>query len=245
MQWISAYSRLFNVLDQTGTPAYHSGSMFIKVVQEFDRGLPAYSLYIEERNKLGKSTTRRDFYWDILQTLDEPIRFEVFRAFIDIVEPYFPDDAQDLRAYMFGHGNPVPQIIIPEHQWNSDKLNSTLSKIDNAIDTSNYNSAMTLAYTCLEGLYKSYIHKHELTSSNVSDLMPLSKLVRADIDSKLSAVGSYPIQMVTSISTLTNAIANSRNSFSDSHFDNDANKWLAIYSRDLVNSIGRLLLHFL
>lgn len=104
---------------------------------------------------------------------------------------------------------------------------------------------MTLAYTCLEGLYKSYVKKHIPTSDHITDLMPLSKLVRTDIDSKLSVTGSYPAQMVTSISTLTSAIANSRNSFSDSHFDNDANKWLAIYSRDLVNSIGRLLLHFL
>ena len=245
MRWISAYSHLFNILDKSGTPAYHSGSVFIKVVQQFDRGLPGYSLYIEERNRLNQSTTRRDFYWDILQNLDESIRFEVFRAFIDIVEPHFPTEAQDLRAYMFGYGNPVPKASIPNHQWSSDKLNSTLSKIDNAIDTSNYNNAMTLAYTCLEGLYKSYVKKHIPTSDHITDLMPLSKLVRTDIDSKLSVTGSYPAQMVTSISTLTSAIANSRNSFSDSHFDNDANKWLAIYSRDLVNSIGRLLLHFL
>ncbi|WP_337920467.1 hypothetical protein [Vibrio cholerae] len=245
MQWISAYSRLFSMLDKTDSPAYHSGSAFIKVVQQFDRGLPGYSLYIEERNRLKLSTTRRDFYWDILKNLDESTRFEVFRAFIDIVEPHCPTEAQDLRAYMFGNGNPVPKATIPNHQWSSDKLNSTLSKIDNAIDTANYNNAMTLAYTCLEGLYKSYVQKHVPASSNVTDLIPLSKLVRTDIDSKLSAVGSYPVQMVTSISTLTSAIANSRNSFSDSHFDHDANKWLAIYSRDLVNSIGRLLLHFL
>ena len=245
MQWVSAYSRLFGILDRKDTPAYHSGSAFIKVVQQFDRGLPNYSLYIDERNRLRESTTRRDFYWDILKNLDEPVRFEVFRAFIDIIEPHFPDDAQDLRVYMFGHGNPVPKATIPNNQWNSDKLNLMLSKIDTAIDTSNYNNAMTLAYTCLEGLYKSYVHKHAPANTHVTDLISLSKLVRADIDAKLSASGNYPAQMVTSISTLTGAIANSRNSFSDSHFDNDANKWLAIYSRDLVNSIGMLLLHII
>ena len=245
MQWISAYSHLFNILNKTETPAYHSGSEFIKVVQNFDHGLPDYSLYIEERKRLAKSTSRKDFYWDILKNLEEPIRFEVFRAFIDIVEPHFPNEAKDLRAYLFGNGQPVPKAKIPSQQWSSDKLNSMLSKIDNAVDTSNYDYAMTLAYTCLEGLYKSYIRKHVPTSIKVTDLIPLSKIVRDDIDSKLSANGSYPAQMVTSISTLTSAIANSRNSFSDSHFDKDANKWLAIYSRDLVNSIGRLLLHFL
>ncbi|MGP4952434.1 hypothetical protein ACTXGO_09680 [Psychrobacter sp. T6-1] len=245
MQWISAYNRLFNILNGTETPAYHSGSEFIKVVQNFDRGLPDYSLYIEERRRLNKSTSRKDFYWDILRDLEEPIRFQVFRAFIDIVEPHFPSEAQDLRAYLFGNGQPVPKAKIPNQQWSSDKLNSMLSKIDNAVDTSNYDYAMTLSYTCLEGLYKSYIRKHVPTSINVTDLIPLSKIVRDDINSKLSTKGNYPVQMVTSISTLTSAIANSRNSFSDSHFDKEANKWLATYSRDLVNSIGRLLLHFL
>lgn len=245
MQWISAYSHLFNILNKTETPAYHSGSEFIKVVQSFDRGLPDYSLYMEERKRLNKSTSRKDFYWDILNDLEEPIRFEVFRAFIDIVEPHFPNEAQVLRAYLFGNGQPVPKAKIPDQQWSSDKLNSMLSKIDNTIDIGNYDNTMTLVYTCLEGLYKSYIRKHVPISTNITDLIPLSKIVRDDIDLKLSAKGSYPAQMVTSISTLTNAIANSRNSFSDSHFDQDANKWLAIYSRDLVNSIGRLLLHFL
>ncbi len=245
MQWISAYNRLFNILNRTETPAYHSGSEFIKVVQNFDRGLPDYSLYIEERRRLNKSTSRKDFYWDILRDLEEPIRFQVFRAFIDIVEPHFPSEAQDLRAYIFSNGQPVPKAKIPNQQWSSDKLNSMLSRIDNAVDTSNYDYAMTLSYTCLEGLYKSYIRKHVPTSIDVTDLIPLSKIVRDDINSKLSTKGNYPVQMVTSISTLTSAIANSRNSFSDSHFDKEANKWLATYSRDLVNSIGRLLLHFL
>lgn len=245
MQWISAYSHLFNILNKAETPAYHSGSEFIKVVQNFDRGLPDYSLYIEERKRLNKSTSRKDFYWDILKELEEPVRLEVFRAFIDIVEPHFPNEAQDLRAYLFGNAQPVPKAKIPNQQWSSDKLNSMLSKIDNAIDISNYDYAMTLSYTCLEGLYKSYIRKHVPTSINVTDLIPLSKIVRDDINSKLSNKGNYPVLMVTSISTLTSAIANSRNSFSDSHFDKEANKWLATYSRDLVNSIGRLLLHFL
>ena len=61
---------------------------------------------------------------------------------------------------------------------------------------------------------------------------------------KLQAKGDFPEEIVNTIPTLTNGIANSRNSFSESHFAKDANKWLAIYTRDLTNSIGRLLLHF-
>ncbi|QDF76946.1 MULTISPECIES: hypothetical protein [Shewanella] len=245
MQWISAFTRLFHILDQGQSPAYHSGSQFIQVVQQFDPGLPDYPLYIEERRKANKSTTRRDFYWDILNGLNEPTRYEVFRAFIDIVSPHFPKEAQELRSYLFGGGNPVPKAQVPSDSWNSEKLNASISKIDNAIDSNNFNSALTLAYSCLEGLYKAYVRKHVPNQASLSDLMPLSKAVRSDIEQKLSQKGPFPTQMVTSISTLTGAIANSRNGFSDSHFDEDANKWLATYSRDLVNSIGRLVLHFL
>jgi hypothetical protein len=44
---------------------------------------------------------------------------------------------------------------------------------------------------------------------------------------------------------LTNAVANSRNGFSESRFAYDARKWLALFARDMTNSIGGLLLHFI
>lgn len=245
MNWLAAFSRLFLLLDKKDTPAYHSGGDFIKVIQQYDQGQPGYSLYIKERNNRGLSTSRKDFYWDILKGLDESIRLEVFRTFIDIISPHFPAETDELKSYLFGSGNPVPQAIVPQNNWNSEKLNTLIKKIDSAIDQNNYNHAMTLSYTCLEGLYKAYVHKHLPQSVHLSELIPLSKAVRDDITAKLTAIGPFPQNMVTSISTLTSAIGNSRNGFSDSHFDNESNKWLASYSRDLVNSIGRLILHFL
>jgi len=243
MNWLAAFSRLFSILDKSGTEAYHSGPSFIKVIKQFDPDQPDYSLYLDDRNRKGLSSSRKDFYWDILQGLDESLRYDIYRTFIDIVSPYFPKEADELKQYMFASGNPVPQVNVPNNNWNSGKLNETIKKIDNAIDLSQYNHAMTLSYTCLEGLYKAYVHKNIPQSSHISDLMPLCKLVRDDIEQQL-AQAAYPKMMVTSISTLTNAIANSRNGYSDSHFDQDSYKWLASYTRDLVNSIGRLILHF-
>ncbi len=245
MNWLAAFSRLFLLLDKSGTPAYHSGGDFIKVIQQYDQGQPDYSLYIKERNNRGLSTSRKDFYWDILRGLDDSVRLEVFRTFIDIISPHFPTETDELKSYLFGSGNPVPQAVLPQDNWNSEKLNTLLRKIGSAIGQENYNHSMTLSYTCLEGLYKAYVHKHLPQSSQLSELIPLSKAVRDDITAKLNAIGPFPQNMVTSISTLTSAIGNSRNGFSDSHFDNESNKWLASYSRDLVNSIGRLILHFL
>ena len=51
--------------------------------------------------------------------------------------------------------------------------------------------------------------------------------------------------MLTLISTITSAISNARNSHSTSHFDADSYDWLAIYTRDCVNTIGRLVMRFI
>lgn len=44
---------------------------------------------------------------------------------------------------------------------------------------------------------------------------------------------------------VTHIVDKARNQFSESHFDKEADHWLAVYVRDLVNSQIRLLLNFL
>ena len=102
-----------------------------------------------------------------------------------------------------------------------------------------------LSYTCLEGLYKAYVRKHVPEQAALTDLMPLCKVVKDDISKKLQAQGPYPVEIVNAMPTLTNAIANSRNGFSESHFGDDSQRWLALFARDLTNSIDRLLLNFM
>jgi hypothetical protein len=142
-------------------------------------------------------------------------------------------------------GGITPTTVIPQSLWSSEKLNLSLKDIDYAIDNKEFNRAVTLSYTCLEGLYKTYIQKYVSHQANVNELIPLSKIVKEHIAGQLKAQESFPEQIVNSIVTITNAVANSRNGFSESHFNDDASKWLAIFARDLTNSIGRLLLHFL
>lgn len=142
-------SRLFSILDKSGTEAYHSGPSFIKVIKQYDPGQPDYTLYLDDRNRKGLSSSRRDFYWDIFQGLDESLRYDIYRTFIDIVSPHFPKEADELKNYLFNSGNPVPQVNVLNDNWNSGKLNETIRKIDNAIDLSQYNHAMTLSFTYL------------------------------------------------------------------------------------------------
>lgn len=244
VNWIAAYNRLFLVLDRSGTPTYFSGPSFLMMAQQVDPGVPSYQQLIPLLQSQNKSTSRKSFYWDIIQGFSEQQRFRLFRLFIDDLELHAKDEISAIRDIVFGGGYAVPTTVVPLDLWNSEKLNNSLKDIDHAIDAQHYNRATTLAYTCLEGLYKTYVRKHVPAKSNLSDLMPLCKVVKDDITEKLMARGPFPEQIVNAIPTLTNAVANSRNGFSESHFADDSHKWLASFARDMTNSIGRLLLHF-
>lgn len=243
VNWIAAYNRLFILLNREG-PTYHSGPNFLRMAQQVDPGIPSYEQLIPILNQQGKSTSRKSFYWEIVKELPEQHKYQLFRLLIDALEPYAKDEVEEIRAVVFGGGQAVPAAVVPVDLWNSEKLNNSLKDIDHAIDAQQFNRAVTLAYTCLEGLYKTYVRRHVPQGIGLSDLMQLCKVVKDDITEKLRARGEFPEQIVNSIPTLTNAVANSRNGFSESHFADDSQKWLAVFARDLTNSIGRLLLHF-
>lgn len=245
VNWIAAYNRLFVLLDRNGTPTYYSGPNFLRMVQQVDPGSPSYEQLIPLRNQQGKSTSRKSFYWDTILALPEQQRFQLFRLFIDELEPHAKDEVDAIRALVFGGGQAVPTTVVPVDLWNSEKLNNSLKDIDHAIDAHHYNRATTLSYTCLEGLYKTYVRKHAPDQARLTDLMPLCKVVKDDISKKLQAQGPFPVEIVNAMPTLTNAIANSRNGFSESHFGDDSQRWLALFARDLTNSIGRLMLNFM
>ncbi len=245
INWISAFNRLFLLMDKNGEPTYCSGPTFLRTAQQVDLGVPSYEQLIQLRQRQGKSTSRKSFYWDTIQSLNEQQRLQLFRLFLDEYTPHAPNEVDAIRAIVFGGGHAVPTVIVPLDLWNSEKLNTSLKEIDNAIDARQFNRATTLSYTCLEGLYKAYVRRHVPARSDVSDLIQLCKLVKDDVAEKLRSRGPFPEQIVNAIPTLTYAVANSRNGFSESHFADDSQLWLAVFARDMTNSIGRLLLHFI
>lgn len=246
VNWIAAYNYLFASLNKSeNQDLYVSGSTFCRMVQQVDPGSPSYQQLLPLRQSQGKSNSRKDFYWDLIQAQPEPQRFALYRVFVDHIELHDKAQADIIRDIVFGGGRAVPTTVVPVDLWNSEKLNKSLKDIDGAIDAQHYNRATTLSYTCLEGLYKTYVRKHVPDQAGLTDLMPLCKVVKDDISRKLQAQGPFPVEIVNAMPTLTNAIANSRNGFSESHFGNESQRWLALFARDLTNSIGRLMLNFM
>ncbi len=245
VNWIAAFNYLFAALNKEDKALYVSGPTFCRMVQQVDPGSPSYQQLMQLRQSQGKSSSRKDFYWDLIQGQPESLRFSLYRMFVDHVEPHDKELADKIRDIVFGGGRAVPTTVVPVDLWNSEKLNNSLNDIDHAIDAHQYNRATTLSYTCLEGLYKTYVRRHLPEFVGLTDLMPLCKAVKDDISGKLLSQGPFPVEIVNAIPTLTKAIANSRNSFSESHFGDDSQRWLALFARDLTNSVGRLLLNFM
>lgn len=242
MNWYVAYNKLFEILN-TGE-SYHSGPMFLSVLKQINPDTLSYQQLIKQRNDEKKSTSRKDYYQDLIFELDEQSRMKLFRLFIEITKDHSPEKVKKLEEYL--DDMPTgPIAAIPKNVWNSDRLTKYLEEMDKSINDKKFNYTLTLAYTCLEGFYKSFIRRCIPDKADIKDLNPMAKIVREYVKTYHSEKKiEYPEQILNLITTITNAISNSRNSFSESHFNEVAQEWLAEFVRDCVNTIVRLLLKF-
>jgi hypothetical protein len=94
--WIAAYKRLYKFLDN------YTGSQFIKAVQQTDPDLPDYMDFIEKRRKEEKSTTKRDYFKDILLSYSDDIKLYLFEQFLSDYKKSSPDEAKAIKIILNG-----------------------------------------------------------------------------------------------------------------------------------------------
>jgi septation ring formation regulator EzrA len=58
-------------------------------------------------------------------------------------------------------------------------------------------------------------------------------------------IPAYPDEALRLLNHIAHTVDRTRNGFSESHFGNEAEKWLSTFVRDCVNSAIRLLLSFM
>ena len=241
LEWRRIYNRLLKIIDSNGA-AYFSGPKFINVAKRIDDKLPSYSDYIEERRRSVKSTSRKDFFYDILMDNDEANRIRIVNEIIKELEDQDVSDGLDELKGMMNDDTVAPSANIAQETWNSERLNNYLTEIDTSITAANYKRAVSLSYTCLEGFYKAFIREKIPNQQKFTEIIALSRLIRNYIREQLTI---YPDEAINLISSITHTVDRARNQFSEAHFDNESARWLAIFIRDLVNTQIRLLLHFL
>jgi hypothetical protein len=240
INWVTAYNCLFEMIDAEGD-AYFSGPRFIDKVREIDPYYPNYRQFVDERKRAGRSTSRRDYFYDIILGLDEPQRIRLLESIVDEVHPFSPERAQALRQLLGGaaHG---PAAVVPQDAWRADRLNDSLAEIDRSIQARNFERAITLSYMTLEGFYKAFLRKNAPEHAELTEIIALSREVRRWLS---TAVGAYPEEALNLVNGISHAVDRARNRFSEAHFEEEAARWLAVYVRDLLNTQVRLLLHFM
>jgi len=101
MNWIEIYNRLFELINQPNEVAtYLSGPRFIQVVKNARPYFPDYNQYIALRNQVGKSTSRKIFYYDILWDLDILERTKVTEEILALVKPFQPQKVMAIEMLL-------------------------------------------------------------------------------------------------------------------------------------------------
>lgn len=238
--WVSVYNRLFEIIDQHGE-TYFSGPRFLSKVKEIDPYFPDYSQYIPSRNRSGLSTTRKVYFSEILLGFDDERRFALLDNILSDVEPFAHEKVAEIRG-LLGDRLTTPDAVVPAVIWSADRLNQQLADIDAAISAGNHERAITLSYTTLEGFYKAFVRKNIATQSHLEELLALSREIKRYLGKTLP---SYPDEALSMVNHISHTIDRARNKFSESHFENEADRWLSVYVRDLLNTQIRLLIHFI
>lgn len=190
---------------------------------------------------MGKSTSRKSYFYDILLAFDEDTRVRLLNAILSEVEICGGEKVVELRGLLGGKAL-APTAVVPPAAWSADRLNQYLVEVDGSITSGNYERAITLSYTCLEGFYKAFVRKNIPSQSAIEELIALSREIKKYLSQTLA---SYPDEALSMVNHISHTVDRARNRFSESHFEEEAARWLAVYVRDLINTQVRLLLHFM
>jgi hypothetical protein len=119
MNWISEYNKLFRAINDQNSPNYFSGNRFIMIIKEFDPDFADYTQFIEYRNKEKLSTSRKDYFYDILMMYPEDIRKKIInRIWEEIMTESAVSKETNLRKK-----ETIPSIVdIPEIEKQEPKV---------------------------------------------------------------------------------------------------------------------------
>lgn len=182
ISWVDIFNRLFEVINQPGD-CYFSGPRFISKAREVDPYFPDYHQYLNDRTKTGKSTSRKSYFYDILLSFSEEKRLRLLNAILKEAEGTAGEKVREIRSLAQGIAL-APSATVHSEAWNADRLNEYLAEIDNCIAASNYDRAITLSYTCLEGLYKAFAKENIPDKSGLKDLLDLSREIKKNLSAR-------------------------------------------------------------
>ena len=81
INWVREYNKLLVTINKS--ESYFSGGTFINIIREFDPYFHDYNQYLAYRRKEGLSTSRKDYFYDILMGFKEDVRIEIINRMFE------------------------------------------------------------------------------------------------------------------------------------------------------------------
>jgi hypothetical protein len=103
---------------------------------------------------------------------------------------------------MASDGPAVPNAVVPVHAWNANRLNDYLQDINDAIAARQFERAVTLSYTCLEGFYKAF-YRAKQNDNPPNDLIDLAKWIWNHLR---GTIEEYPDEVLALVKTTAHAL---------------------------------------
>lgn len=82
--WVREYNKLLETLNDKDS--YFSGGRFISIIREFDPYFPDYNQFIEHRRQKELSTSRKNYFYDILMSFKEDLRKSIIARFYEVAK---------------------------------------------------------------------------------------------------------------------------------------------------------------
>ena len=93
--------------------------------------MPPYQNYIDQRREQNKSTSRRDYYYDLFIEQSKNDRLHIANSILATFEHLDPVKTATV-SQLIGQQNQVQglQAVIPQDLWNADRLTDYLERMD-------------------------------------------------------------------------------------------------------------------
>lgn len=133
INWQRAYNRFFKVVNVSGTDSYMSGSQFLDLAREIDDSLPTYSKFIDQRNEKGLNTSRKDYYFDVIDNMSDEEKLDFYNCAIEVLETKktVSKDLPSLKSLFTGQESVIKKVDIPSTKLPQELYNDVLDTIHN------------------------------------------------------------------------------------------------------------------
>lgn len=185
IDWTAAYKRLYKFLDG------YTGSQFIKTIQEVDPDLLDYNDYIQKRRDEDKSTTKKDYFKDILLSYPDDIKQYLFEIFLERTGDGNSEEVKDIRTILKGNKVDISKAIYAKALASKEIDEKLVEQTIHGLEA--YPVALNLYKQALSDFNKGKNERHVLDDLRLSVETFLKKLLNNEksLENQIAPLGQY------------------------------------------------------